>query len=73
MPNPRKGAGTFEYRSFSRIADKATIAKNHPTPEPKPKTLASPKVAYSLSCINKAPPKIEQFTAIKGKNIPKEE
>ena len=72
IPKPLRGAGIFEYRNFSRVADKATIARNQPTPEPNPKTVASPKVAYSLSCINNAPPKIEQFTAMSGKNMPKE-
>ena len=71
IPKPLKGPGILEYRSFSLIADNATIARNHPTPEPTPKTVASPNVAYSLSFINNAPPKIEQFTAISGKNMPK--
>ena len=34
MPKPFRGAGTFEYAIFSLIAAIATIAKNHPTPEP---------------------------------------
>jgi hypothetical protein len=34
IPKPLKGPGTLEYRNFSRIADKATMARNHPTPEP---------------------------------------
>lgn len=72
IPKPLSGPGIFEYRNFSRMADSATIARNHPTPEPNPKTVASPKVAYSRSCINSAPPKIEQLTAIRGKNIPNE-
>ena len=33
IPKPLKGAGTFEYRIFSRIAAIAKIAKNHPIPE----------------------------------------
>ncbi len=72
IPKPLKGAGIFEYRNFSRMADNATIARNQPTPEPNPKTVASPNVAYSLSCINNAPPKIEQLTAISGKKMPKD-
>lgn len=36
MPKPFSGAGTFEYAIFSLIAAIATIAKNHPTPEPNP-------------------------------------
>ena len=36
MPKPFRGAGTFEYAIFSLIAAIATIAKNHPTPEPNP-------------------------------------
>ena len=71
IPKPLKGAGIFEYRNFSRMADNATIAKHQPTPEPNPKTVASPNVAYSLSCINNAPPNMEQFTAMSGKKIPK--
>lgn len=71
IPKPLKGPGILEYRNFSRMADNAIIARNHPTPEPNPKTVASPNVAYSLSFINSAPPKIEQFTAISGKNMPK--
>ncbi len=46
------------------------MAKNHPTPEPNPNTDACPNVAYSLSCINNAPPKMEQLTAISGKKMP---
>ena len=38
IPSPLNGAGTFEYLIFSRIAAIATIAKNQPTPEPKPNT-----------------------------------
>ena len=36
MPKPFRGAGTFEYAIFSLIAAIATIAKNHPNPEPNP-------------------------------------
>ena len=41
MPKPLNGAGTFEYLIFSRIAAIATMARNHPTPEPSPKDVAS--------------------------------
>lgn len=70
IPKPLNGAGTFEYLIFSLIAAIATIAKNQPNPDPKPNTVASAMFAYCLSCINKEPPKIEQFTAINGKKIP---
>jgi hypothetical protein len=36
IPNPLKGAGTFEYLIFSRIAAIANIAKNQPIPDPTP-------------------------------------
>ena len=36
IPRPLSGAGTLEYFIFSRMAAIATMAKNHPTPEPKP-------------------------------------
>ena len=38
IPNPLSAGGIFEYLIFSLIAAIATIAKNHPTPEPKPYT-----------------------------------
>ena len=43
---------------------------NQPIPEPTPNAVASTIVPNSRCCINKAPPKIAQFTAISGKNIP---
>ena len=49
----------------------ATIANNHPIPEPKPYTADSVTVEKSFCCINNDPPRIAQLTAIKGKNIPK--
>ena len=72
MPIPRRGAGTFEYASFSRIAAMPTIASIHPIPEPMPYTVAVPTFGNSRCCINNDPPKIAQFTAINGKNIPNE-
>ena len=36
IPSPFKGLGTFEYAIFSLIEAMATIAKNHPIPEPIP-------------------------------------
>ncbi len=72
IPNPRRGAGTLEYFSFSRIAAIPTMARNQPTPEPKPNTVASVRLAYSRSCMNSAPPRIAQFTAISGRKIPRE-
>ena len=70
IPKPLSGAGTFEYLIFSRMAAIATIARNQPTPDPRPKTVASAMVEYCLSCIKRAPPRIEQFTAINGRKIP---
>jgi hypothetical protein len=49
-----------------------TIAKNHPTPDPSPKAVASAIELYSRSCMKSAPPRIAQFTAINGKKIPSE-
>ena len=40
IPKPLKGAGTFEYLIFSRIAAIATIASNQPIPEPKANDVA---------------------------------
>ena len=71
IPKPLNGPGTFEYLSFSRIAAMATIAMNQPIPDPNENAVASKMVEYCLSCINKAPPSMEQFTAIRGKKIPK--
>lgn len=71
IPKPLKGAGTSEYFNFSLMAAKATIAKKKPKPLPIPNTVLSIKL-YSLEIINKVPPKIEQFTVIKGKKIPKD-
>ena len=36
MPSPRRDSGTLEYLSFSRMAAKATIASQKPTPLPAP-------------------------------------
>ena len=47
IPNPRNGAGTFEYRIFSLIAEIAMIASAQPTPEPSPNTVAWPRLGYS--------------------------
>ena len=70
IPNPLNGAGTWEYLIFSLIAAIATIAKNQPTPDPNANAVASAIDEYCLSCINKAPPRIEQLTAISGRKIP---
>ena len=48
----------------------ATMARNQPTPEPKPYTAASAMVPNARSCMKSEPPRIEQFTAINGKKIP---
>ena len=40
MPKPLKAGGTFEYLIFSLIAAIPTIAKNQPTPDPRPNTVA---------------------------------
>ena len=72
IPNPFKGAGTLEYDNFSCIAAKLTIANNQPIPDPKAYTEAYPILGNAFSCINKDPPKIAQFTAIRGKKIPSE-
>ncbi len=53
IPIPLSGAGIFEYFSFSRIAAIPTMASIQPIPEPKPKAVASPMLAYPLSCMNK--------------------
>ena len=48
----------------------ATMAQNQPIPLPKPKTVASVIPIKFLSCMNSEPPRIAQFTAIRGKKIP---
>lgn len=73
MPKPFNGAGILEYFSFSRIAAIPTIARHQPIPEPAAKVVASAKVEYSLSCMNKEAPMMAQFTAINGKKMPKDE
>ena len=50
----------------------AKMAKNHPIPDPTPYVNANPRLGISRDCINKDPPRMAQFTAIKGKKIPKE-
>jgi hypothetical protein len=71
IPKPFKPSGTFEYFNLNRIADIITIAMANPTPELTPNTVDSAKL-YPRSFIKSEEPKIAQFTAIKGKNIPKE-
>ncbi len=71
MPNPLNAGGTLEYLIFSRMAAIAIIAKNQPKPEPIPKATESPKL-YSRETMNNEPPKMAQFTVIKGRKIPKE-
>ena len=70
IPNPRSFEGTFEYLSRYLIDAIETIAKNQPNPEPNPKIVDSINV-YSRSTKNSDPPKMAQFTAINGRNIPK--
>ena len=41
IPSPLNAGGTFEYLIFSLIAAIPTIAKNQPTPDPRPNTVAS--------------------------------
>ena len=72
IPNPRSGFGICEYSSFSLIAANPTIANNQPIPEPNPYAVAIPTLAKSRCCINSDPPRIAQFTAIRGKKIPRE-
>ena len=69
MPRPRSGSGIFEYFNLSRIAANRTIAKKKPMPLPNEKTAVSEKL-YSLSCIKRAQPSIEQLTVISGRKMP---
>ena len=62
IPNPLKGAGTFEYAIFSRIAAIARIANNQPIPDPNPYIPDSRIPEKSLICIKSDPPRIAQFT-----------
>ena len=71
MPSPFKPFGILEYRNLNRIAAIVTMANANPAPELKPKTIDSPK-EYALSLINIEAPRIEQFTAIRGRNMPSE-
>lgn len=71
IPNPLSPSGIFEYLSLNLIAAIETIAKANPAPELTPNTADSPKV-YPRSAMNREAPKIEQFTAIRGRNIPRE-
>ena len=72
MPSPFKGLGTLEYSSFSRMAAIPTIASSHPIPEPKPYAVANPTFANSRCCMNSDPPRMAQFTAMRGRKIPSE-
>ena len=72
IPKPFRGAGTCEYAIFSLIAANPTIATRKPNPDPIAKTDASLMEVKLRCCINKEPPMIAQFTAIKGKKIPKD-
>ena len=70
IPNPLRAGGTLLYLIFSRIAAIAMMAKNHPKPPPKPNATDSEKL-YSLETMKRLPPKMAQFTVIKGKKIPR--
>ena len=70
IPTPLSWGGTLEYLILCRIAAMEAIAKKNPIPDPNPYTVDSTNV-YSLSTKNIEPPKIAQFTAINGKNIPR--
>lgn len=71
IPRPLSAGGTLEYLIFSRIAAMATMAKNHPNPPPKPNERDWLKL-YSLETMKSEPPRMAQFTVIKGRNIPRE-
>ena len=49
----------------------ATIAKSQPTPDQNPYIADYVIPEKSLICIKSDPPRIAQFTAINGKNIPR--
>ena len=49
----------------------AKMANNQPIPEPNPYIADSDTPEKSFCCINKEPPNMAQFTAIKGRKIPK--
>ena len=70
IPTPLNSDGTFEYLILCLIAAIDAIAIKNPIPEPNPYTVDSKNV-YSLSTRNIEPPKIAQFTAMSGKNIPR--
>lgn len=70
IPNPRNAGGTALYLIFSRMAAITTMATINPTPEPKPKVVAC-TMLYSLATMNRAPPRMAQFTVMSGRKIPK--
>ena len=70
IPSPFSPEGIFEYPSLKRIAAIVIIAKANPAPELTPKTDDSKNV-YSLDDMKSDAPKIEQLTAMRGRNIPK--
>jgi len=71
IPMPRKGAGMFECDAKrSRIAAMAVIANNQPIPQPAPAQNAEPMPGNSRCSMNNEPPRMAQFTAIKGKKMP---
>ena len=70
IPTPLRVGGTLEYLILFLTVANETIAKKNPNPDPKPKTVDSIK-SYSLSTKNKEVPKIEQFTVMRGRKIPR--
>tara|TARA_B100001167_G_C16678502_1_gene261164 strand:+ start:436 stop:747 length:312 start_codon:yes stop_codon:yes gene_type:complete len=70
IPTPLRVGGTLEYLILFLIVARETIAKKKPNPDPNPYTVASARL-YSLSTRNKEQPNMEQFTVIKGRNIPR--
>ena len=74
IPTPRNGFGILLYSCRrSLMAATATMAMSHPMPQPAPAQHAVHTLGKSRCCMNSEPPRMAQFTAISGKNMPNEE
>ena len=81
MPSPRSGFGTSLYAIFSRMAASPTMASVQPIPEPSAYAMESHTLPMACEdvagsrrmrcCMKRDAPMMAQFTAMRGRKIPR--